>query len=210
MRQLELNVSAMRVTALLTLLLPFAAPAGARAGAKPERGTKEAREMSSEQKEEVAVLAGGCFWGMEHILRSIPGVISTEVGYSGGTFQGPRYDDVKSGRTGHAESVQVVFDPSKLSYEALLGWFFRMHDPTTKNRQGDDFGTQYRSAIFYFDETQRQTAEKVKAAVEKSGKWPQPLATEIVPAGAFYPAEDAHQDFLVKNPGGYTCHWVRE
>lgn len=161
-------------------------------------------------KEEVAILAGGCFWGMEEIIRNIPGVLSTEVGYTGGTLAGPRYEDVKSGRTGHAESIQVVFNPDVLSYQALLSWFFRMHDPTTPNRQGNDVGTQYRSAIFYFDEGQRETAERVKAEVDRSGKWPRPLVTELVPAGKFYPAEGYHQDYLVKNPGGYTCHWVRD
>lgn len=161
-------------------------------------------------KEEVAILAGGCFWGMEEIIRNIPGVLSTEVGYTGGTLAGPRYEDVKSGRTGHAESIQVVFNPDVLSYQALLSWFFRMHDPTTPNRQGNDVGTQYRSAIFYFDEGQRETAERVKGEVDRSGKWPRPLVTELVPAGKFYPAEGYHQDYLVKNPGGYTCHWVRD
>jgi methionine-S-sulfoxide reductase len=161
-------------------------------------------------KQEVAILAGGCFWGMEDILRTIPGVLDTEVGYTGGTTAGPRYEDVKTGRTGHAESIQVVFNPDVLSYEALLRWFFRMHDPTTRNRQGNDIGTQYRSAIFYFDDRQKETAERVKAEVDRSGKWPRPVVTDIVPSGKFYPAEGYHQDYLVKNPGGYTCHWVRD
>jgi methionine-S-sulfoxide reductase len=159
---------------------------------------------------EIATLAGGCFWGMEDIIRQIPGVLDTEVGYTGGTTTAPRYENVKTGRTGHAESIRVAFDPAKLSYEALLGWFFRLHDPTTPNRQGNDVGTQYRSAIFYHDEEQRRVAEAVKRRVDESGKWPRPVVTEIVPAGPFYPAEDYHQDYLVKNPGGYTCHWVRD
>ncbi len=104
----------------------------------------------------------------------------------------------------------MVFDPERLGYEALLGWFFRMHDPTTRNRQGNDVGTQYRSAIFYHDDGQRRVAETVKRRVDESGKWGRPIVTEIVPAGPFYPAEDYHQDYLVKNPGGYTCHWVRD
>ncbi len=159
---------------------------------------------------EIATLAGGCFWGMEDLIRQVPGVLDTEVGYAGGTTTAPRYENVKTGRTGHAESIQVVFDPARISYEALLGWFFRVHDPTTPNRQGNDAGTQYRSAIFYHDEAQRRVAEMVKRRVDESGKWRHPVVTEIVPAGPFYPAENYHQDYLVKNPGGYTCHWVRD
>lgn len=160
---------------------------------------------------ETAVLAGGCFWGMEDILRDIPGVVETEVGYAGGVTARPTYKDVSSGRTGHAESVRVVFDPKQLSYEDLLEkWFFRMHDPTTMNRQGNDVGSQYRSAIFYTSEEQRKVAEEVKARVDRSGKWDRPVVTEIVKAGEFTPAEDYHQDYLEKNPGGYTCHYLRE
>jgi peptide methionine sulfoxide reductase msrA/msrB len=159
---------------------------------------------------EVATLAGGCFWGMEEIIREIPGVLETEVGYTGGTVDNPLYGDVKTGRSGHAEAVQVIYDPSKLSYESLLEWFFRMHDPTTLNRQGNDRGTQYRSAIFVQDADQRTVAERVKEAVNASGKWKDPVVTEIVDAAEFYPAESYHQDYLVKNPGGYTCHWLRD
>ena len=159
---------------------------------------------------ETAILAGGCFWGMEDIIRKIPGVIETEVGYTGGTLDAPDYEHVKTGRTGHAESIKVVFDPKKLSYEALLAWFFRMHDPTTLNRQGNDVGSQYRSAIFYTSEAQKKTAERVKAETDKAGKWKKPIVTQIVPAAQFYPAEGYHQDYLVKNPGGYTCHFVRD
>jgi methionine-S-sulfoxide reductase len=147
---------------------------------------------------------------MEEILRQVPGVLDTEVGYTGGTTRHATYKDVKSGRTGHAESIRVVFDPARLSYEDLLGWFFRMHDPTTPNRQGNDIGTQYRSAIFYTSEDQRRVAESVKARVGASGTWPRPVITEIVPASEFWPAEDDHQDYLVKNPGGYTCHYLRD
>jgi peptide methionine sulfoxide reductase msrA/msrB len=159
---------------------------------------------------ETAILAGGCFWGMEEIVRKIPGVIETEVGYTGGTLDDPDYEHVKTGRTGHAESIKVVFDPKKLSYDALLAWFFRMHDPTTANRQGNDVGTQYRSAIFYTSEEQKRTAERVKAETDKAGKWKKPIVTQIVPASKFYPAEGYHQDYLVKNPGGYTCHFLRD
>jgi peptide methionine sulfoxide reductase msrA/msrB len=161
-------------------------------------------------KRQVAVLAGGCFWGMEEILRDVPGVIDTEVGYAGGTTPDATYEKVKTGRTGHAEAIRIVFDPERLSYEDLLGVFFRMHDPTTLNRQGNDVGTQYRSAIFYADEEQRRTAEAVKARVEASGKWKRPIVTAIVPATEFWPAEEYHQDYLEKNPGGYTCHFLRD
>lgn len=162
-------------------------------------------------KYELAVLAGGCFWGMEAILRSVPGVIDTEVGYAGGNMSSPRYEDVKSGETGHAESVRVVFDPAKLGYGELLEkWFFRMHDPTTENRQGNDIGSQYRSAIFFTSETQKLAAEEVKRRVGASGKWTDPIVTEIVEAGPFTPAEGYHQDYLQSNPGGYTCHYLRE
>jgi peptide methionine sulfoxide reductase msrA/msrB len=159
---------------------------------------------------ETAILAGGCFWGMENIIRKIPGVLETEVGYSGGSLESPHYEDVTTGRTGHAESVRVVFDPSVLSYEALLGYFFRMHDPTTLNRQENDVGTQYRSAIFYESEEQRRVAEEVKAKVNQSGKWKKPVVTEIVPAGKFWRAEDYHQDYLIHNPNGYNCHVLRD
>lgn len=161
-------------------------------------------------KQEAAILAGGCFWGMEEILRKIPGVIQTSVGYSGGTVPNPTYKMVCTGATGHAEAVKIVFDPAKLTYEQLLGYFFRMHDPTTLNRQHNDVGTQYRSAIFYVSKEQKETAEKVKAQIDKSGKWKKPITTEITEAGEFYPAEDYHQKYLVKNPGGYNCHYLRE
>jgi len=159
---------------------------------------------------ETAILAGGCFWGMEEIIRKIPGVVKTTVGYSGGTTADPTYDDVCTGTTGHAESIQVVFDPARLSYESLLDYFFRMHDPTTLNRQHNDVGTQYRSAIFYTSDEQKQTAERVKARWDKSGKFSRPITTEIAAATTFYPAEEYHQKYLVKHPGGYTCHVLRD
>ena len=160
---------------------------------------------------ETAILAGGCFWGMEDILRKIPGVLETEVGYTGGKTPNPTYEDVQAGTTGHAEAVRIVFDPKKLSYADLLEkWFFRMHDPTTRNRQGNDVGTQYRSAIFVTSPEQRKTAEEVKARVDKSGKWKHPIVTEIVDAGPFTPAEEYHQNYLEKHPGGYTCHFMRD
>ncbi len=147
---------------------------------------------------------------MEEIIRKIPGVIKTTVGYTGGTTANPTYEEVCTGNTGHAESIQVVFDPAKLSYEKLLDYFFRMHDPTTLNRQHNDVGTQYRSAIFYTSETQKQTAERVKTQWDKSGKFSRPITTEITAATKFYPAEEYHQKYLVKNPGGYTCHVLRD
>jgi peptide methionine sulfoxide reductase msrA/msrB len=159
---------------------------------------------------ETAILAGGCFWGMEEIIRKIPGVIKTTVGYSGGTTADPTYQEVCTGGTGHAEAIEVVFDSTRLSYEGLLDYFFRMHDPTTLNRQHNDVGTQYRSAIFYKSEAQKQTAERVKQRWDKSGKFNRPITTEITQATNFYPAEEYHQKYLVKNPGGYTCHVLRD
>ena len=159
---------------------------------------------------ETAILAGGCFWGMEEIIRKIPGVIKTTVGYSGGTTANPTYEEVCTGGTGHAESVEIEFDSTRLSYEELLNYFFRMHDPTTLNRQHNDVGTQYRSAIFYTSEAQKKVAEAVKARWDKSGKFKRPITTEITAAGKFYSAEDYHQKYLVKHPGGYTCHVLRD
>lgn len=160
-------------------------------------------------KTETATLAGGCFWGMEEIIRNIPGVIKTTVGYTGGTIDNPNYNIVKLGTSNHAESIQVEFDPEKLSYKDLLGFFFRMHDPTTLNQQGNDKGTQYRSVIFYHSPEQLETTLSVIKEVNSSKKWPNPIVTQVVPASKFYPAEEYHQDYLKKNPGGYTCHWLR-
>jgi peptide methionine sulfoxide reductase msrA/msrB len=170
----------------------------------------DGRTADATARRDVATLAGGCFWGMEDIIRKIPGVLETRVGYAGGKLDHPTYGDVTTGETGHAESVEVVFDPSRLSYEDLLGYFFRMHDPTTLDRQGHDTGTQYRSAIFYHDEEQRKVAERVKEQVARSGKWKGKIVTEIVPAGTFWAAEDYHQKYLEKHPGGYTCHYLRD
>ena len=163
------------------------------------------------QQLEVAVLAGGCFWGVEDILRDVPGVIDTEVGYTGGWLENPTYEDTHHSRSGHAEAVRVTFDPSVLGFEELLeGWFFRLHDPTTLNRQGNDTGTQYRSAIFPQTEEQRATAERVIERVGASGRWKRPITTSIEPASTWYDAEEYHQDYLRKNPGGYTCHYLRD
>ena len=174
----------------------------------PTSDSQKAQATLSDR--EVAILAGGCFWGMEEIIRKIPGVLETEAGYTGGWLKNPHYDDTHDSKSGHAESVKVTFDPRKLSYEDLLEkWYFRMHDPTTLNRQGNDTGTQYRSAIFYTSEAQKKTAEAVKARVGKSGKWKKPIVTEITAASTWYPAEGYHQHYLEKNPGGYTCHYLR-
>ena len=169
-------------------------------------GTATNAAANATAKREKAILAGGCFWGMEEVLRKIPGVIETRVGYSGGNVPDPDYRLVCSGLTGHAEALEITFDPAKLSYEELLLTFFRMHDPTTLNQQHNDRGTQYRSAIFYTSDEQKQIAERVKARVDKSGKWKKPIVTEITKASTFWPAEDYHQKYLIKNPGGYNCH----
>jgi methionine-S-sulfoxide reductase len=132
------------------------------------------------------------------------------VGYTGGSVDNPTYNIVRLGTSNHAESVEVIFAPEKISYADLLGYFFRMHDPTTLNQQGNDKGTQYRSVIFYHSNEQKKTAEEVIKKVQSSGKWTRPIVTQVVPAVKFYPAEDYHQDYLKKNPGGYTCHWLRD
>jgi methionine-S-sulfoxide reductase len=163
-----------------------------------------------QQSKEIATLAGGCFWGVEEILREIPGVITTRVGYTGGQTPNPRYEEVKTGVTGHAEAVQIEFDPGKLSFSDLLGYFFRLHDPTTVNRQGNDLGTQYRSAIFYHSPEQQRASFEVIKKVDASGKWKDKVVTEVIPFTEFTPAEEYHQQYLVKNPGGYTCHFLRD
>ena len=152
-----------------------------------------------------AVFAAGCFWGTEEYFRRLAGVVSTEVGYSGGASVDPSYEEVCTGRTGHAESLRIEFDPSKIGFEALLAHFFRMHDPTQKDRQGHDVGTQYRSAVFCQDEGQRAAAESFISSLTASGKYKKPIATSVERAAPFYSAEEHHQDYLRKNPGGY-CH----
>jgi peptide methionine sulfoxide reductase msrA/msrB len=170
----------------------------------------EAAGLVKEHKPEKAILAGGCFWGMEEIIRQIPGVIKTTVGYSGGRTANPTYEEVCTGTTGHAEAIEVVFDPRKLSFEGLLDYFFRMHDPTTLNRQHNDVGTQYRSAIFYLNEAQHETAKRVVADLEQKKTFNRPITTEITKASPFYSAEEYHQKYLVKHPNGYTCHVLRD
>jgi len=154
---------------------------------------------------EKAILAGGCFWGMQDLLRNYPGVISTRVGYTGGSVANATYRN----HEGHAEAIEIVFDPQKLSYRKLLEFFFQIHDPTTLNRQGNDTGTSYRSAIFYTNDRQKQIAEETIADVNASGIWPGKVMTEVVPASAFWEAEPEHQDYLERYPSGYTCHFIR-
>ena len=158
---------------------------------------------------ETAYLAGGCFWGMQDLIRRLPGVTSTQVGYTGGDLPNATYQHVRTGTTGHTEAIEVVFDPAAVSYRDILELFSQIHDPSTSDRQGNDRGTQYRSAIFWADDAQRETAVDTIADVEASGLWPAPVVTEVVQAGAFWPAEPDHQDYLERNPGGYTCHFAR-
>ena len=175
----------------------------------PDSGSRSA--VSDARKTEIAVVAGGCFWGVEEILRQVPGVLDTDVGYTGGWLENPRYEDTHDSRSGHAEAIRVTFDPTVLSYEDLLEqWFFKLHDPTTLNRQGNDVGTQYRSAIFPQTPEQAAIAERVKARVQASGKWRRPITTTIEAAGPWYSAESYHQDYLRKHPGGYSCHFMRD
>ncbi|MGZ8867515.1 MAG: bifunctional methionine sulfoxide reductase B/A protein [Thermoanaerobaculia bacterium] len=165
-------------------------------------GKATAKSTAKTQK---ATLAGGCFWGLEDLIRKLPGVIDTTVGYTGGKVKNATYKN----HEGHAEAIEIEYDPAKISYEDILEFFFRYHDPTTLNRQGNDIGSSYRSAIFYHDEEQRKVAERVKQKVDASGKWKRPVVTEIAKASEFWTAEDYHQDYLIKNPGGYTCHFDR-
>ncbi|NVM75199.1 peptide-methionine (S)-S-oxide reductase [Duganella sp. SG902] len=154
---------------------------------------------------EKAILAGGCFWGMQDLIRKMPGVKSTRVGYSGGDVPNATYRNHGS----HAEAIEIVFDPAQLSYRKILEFFFQIHDPSTRNRQGNDIGTSYRSAIFYTNEQQKATAEDTIADVDASGLWPGKVVTELAPAGPFWEAEAEHQDYLERIPNGYTCHYVR-
>ncbi len=166
--------------------------------------------MNDQTAKQTACLAGGCFWGMEELVRQIPGVLATEVGYCGGEASTAAYEEVKTGRTGHAESLKVMFDPNLLTYRHLLFEFFRMHNPTTPNRQGNDRGTPYRSVIFYLNETQQNIAQEVILSVDASGEWQSEIVTEVVPFKAFFRAEEYHQQYLKKHPGGYTCHYLRD
>ena len=154
---------------------------------------------------ERAVLAGGCFWGVQDLLRKYDGVIKTRTGYTGGNVPNATY--LNHGT--HAEAVEIIFDPARITYRRLLEFFFQIHDPSTRNRQGNDYGASYRSAIFYTSDEQRLVAEDTIADVEASGLWPGKVVTEVVPAGDFWEAEEEHQDYLLKYPDGYTCHFIR-
>ena len=154
---------------------------------------------------EKAILAGGCFWGVQDLVRKLPGVLATRVGYTGGDVPNATYRRHGS----HAEALEIIFDPKRISYRDLLEFFFQIHDPSTKNRQGNDRGTSYRSAIFYTPDQQKQVAEDTIADVDASGLWPGPVVTEVEPAGPFWEAEPEHQDYLERYPDGYTCHFVR-
>ena len=156
-----------------------------------------------------AIFAGVCFWGMQDLFRKQTGVEKTVVGYIGGGTENPNYDTVKNGDTGHAEALKLEYDPEKTSYRELLMFFFQIHDPTTPDRQGNDTGSQYRSAIFYLDQGQKETAETVIEEIENSGKWPGRIVTTLEPAAEFTKAEEFHQDYLKKHPAGYTCHFSR-
>src|SRR5580693_658966 len=163
------------------------------------------RRMKMSASTERAVLAGGCFWGMQDLIRRLPGVISTRVGYSGGDVKNATYRNHGT----HAEAIEIVFDPTKTSYRAILEFFFQIHDPTTRNRQGNDIGTSYRSAIYYASPEQKRVAEDTIADVEASKLWPGKVVTEVAPVGPFWEAEPEHQDYLERYPNGYTCHYVR-
>ena len=154
---------------------------------------------------ERAILAGGCFWGVQELIRRMDGVLSTRVGYTGGTVPRATYRN----HAGHAEAVEITFDPARIGYRRILEFFFQIHDPSTRNRQGNDVGTSYRSAIFYASEEQKRIAEDTIADVDASGLWPGKVVTEVVPAVEFWDAEPEHQDYLQRNPGGYTCHFLR-
>ena len=156
-------------------------------------------------KQEKAILAGGCFWGVEELIRDLPGVESTVVGYTGGDVPNATYRNHGS----HAEGIEIVYDADVISYRTLLEFFFQIHNPTTRNRQGNDIGESYRSAIFYVNDEQKETAKTLITELDASGKWPGKIVTEVVPAGDFWNAEEEHQNYLRKHPNGYTCHYIR-
>ncbi|MCB9072486.1 MAG: bifunctional methionine sulfoxide reductase B/A protein [Bdellovibrionaceae bacterium] len=167
-------------------------------------------EFANKMGWQIATVAGGCFWGVEELLQQEKGVIETLVGYTGGQLKNPGYSDVKKGDTGHAEAVDILFNPQETNFENILLFFFQMHDPTTVNQQGNDLGSQYRSAIFYRSQEQKEIAERVVKRVDNSQAWKKPVVTQVVPFDYFWPAEEYHQKYLEKNPDGYTCHFVRD
>ena len=171
-----------------------------------EVDSKPATALGAKVNTEKAILAGGCFWGMQDLIRKLPGVVSTRVGYSGGDVKNATYRNHGT----HAEAIEIIYDPSKTDYRKLLEFFFQIHDPTTKNRQGNDRGMSYRSAIYYTSDEQKKVALDTIEDVNASGLWPGKVVTEVEPAGDFWEAEPEHQDYLVHNPGGYTCHYPRK
>jgi len=180
------------------------------AAAAPSQGLATSSAAASTAAVATATLAAGCFWGTEEFFRKVPGVLETRVGYTGGHLKNPTYEDTNTGTTGHAESLELKYDPAKVSYAELLTLFFKMHDPTTANRQGNDVGSQYRSAIFFHDEKQKQIALDLMRRIDKSGAWHGKLTTQVVPASTFYQAENYHQHYLIKHPGGYDNHYLRD
>ncbi|MDA8100082.1 MAG: peptide-methionine (S)-S-oxide reductase MsrA [Nitrospiraceae bacterium] len=193
MKTAMITIGVAAIWGVMSMTLTSALAAEKTAGAKPVQT-------------ETATFAGGCFWCMESPYENLPGVLSVTVGYTGGHKDRPTYEEVSSGETGHAESVQIQFDPAKISYERLLDVFWRNIDPTTKDREFVDVGTQYRTAIFYHSEEQRRLAEESKKQLDASGRFGKPIVTEIVPAGKFWPAEEYHQDYYKKNPGRYKFY----
>lgn len=198
-------MNTMRIATLATFGLFLACSAGSAETVPPSK------PIPPNTPQETAIFAGGCFWGMEKVMRQAPGVLAIEVGYAGGKQTAVSYDDVSSGGTGHAESVRIVFDPTRISYADLVKhWFFRSHDVTTVDRQGNDIGSQYRSEIFATTPAQLAIAQAVKGDVERSGKWARPVVTRIEPATTWVRAEDHHQDYLIKHPHGYDDHFMRD
>jgi len=205
-----MKTSMYRTLSLLAVASAACAQSADSAMADSPRPMGAAQAAAYQGPKETAIVAGGCFWGMENVMRKAPGVISVEVGYAGGKATSVSYEQVSAGDTGHAEAVRITFDPTKISYEDLLvHWYFRGHDPTTLDRQNNDIGTQYRSEIFTTSEAQAKEAAEALARVAKSGKWGKPIVTKIEPATTFVVAEDAHQDYLIKHPGGYNDHFLR-
>lgn len=194
----------------LILIGMFCVSACVLAEGDQKNDNKNNEKMKTNNSSEEIVLAGGCFWGMEELLRTQKGILEIEVGYAGGDSDKVTYDQVKTGRTGNAESVRILYDANQLDLKNLLEYFFKIHDPTTANRQGNDVGSQYRSSIFYTTKEQELVAREVKDKVQLSGAWKKDLTTEITPLKGFTRAEEYHQDYLQKNPGGYTCHFVRD
>ena len=198
----------MRLAISIGLFLLFATGIVMQSPNKPEQITQKAKKMISTEKLATATLAGGCFWCIEAIFQQVDGVIQVKSGYTGGGVVNPTYEDVCSGSTGHAEAIQIVYDPTKVSFAKLLEVFFTVHDPTTLNRQGADAGTQYRSAIFYHSDDQRKTAETVIAKLNSSGTWPNPIVTEVKPFKPFYVAENYHQNYFNDNKRQPYCQMV--